>query len=109
MLKEVVSGVLPTRVVTQLDLLVPSATVKVLGIPNEATTQYLRDAMVQYGAIRNVHLAPTLSGAGLVGYVVFHTVLSGKAALEAGGTFLGKERVRVVHPGVSKEMEGSSP
>jgi hypothetical protein len=41
--------------------------------------------------------------------VVFHTVLAGKAALEAGGTFLGKERVRIVHPGISKEMEGSSP
>ena len=86
-----------------------TATVKVLGVPHEATSQSLHDAMVHYGAIRNVHLAPTLSGAGLVGYVVFHTRLSGKPALESGYSFLGKEQVRIVHPGVTKEMEGAVP
>ena len=40
---------------------------------------------------------------------MFHTRLSGKAALESGYSFLGKEQVRIVHPGVTKEMEGATP
>jgi hypothetical protein len=109
LLKEVVSGVYPTRVTGQLDPLAPTATVKVLGIPHEATSQDLRNAMVHYGTIQSVRLTPTLSGAGMVGYVSFRTALSGKAALDAGYSFLGKERIRVVHPAVTKELEGSAP
>src|ERR1700722_15671191 len=77
--------------------------------PHKATSQSLHDAIVHYGAIWNVCLAPTLSGAGLVGYVVFYIRLSGKAALESGYSFLGKEQVRIVHLGVMKEMEGAAP
>ena len=62
----------------------PIAIVKLLGVPQEATNQDLHNAMVHYRSIRSVRLAPTLSGAGSVGYVVFHTVLAGKAAMEAG-------------------------
>ena len=91
LLKEVASGVFPTRITSQSGLLTSSVTVKILGVPHEATNQLLRDAMVHYGAIQNVRLAPTISRTGQVGYVVFHTVLSGKAALEVGYDFLGKE------------------
>ena len=40
--------------------------------------------------------------------LVIHTALSGKAALDAGYSFLGKEHIRVVHPAVTKELEGSA-
>ena len=105
LLEEVTDSVFPTQVVPQLGLLTSTATVKILGIPQKTTSQALCDAMLHYGAIQNVHLTPTLSGAGLVGYVVFHTTLSGKAALEAGYSFLGKERIQVVHPAITKEIE----
>ena len=61
----------PTRVTGQLDPLTPTATVKVLGVPHEATSQDLRNAMVHYGPIQGVRLTPTLSGAGMVGYVSY--------------------------------------
>ena len=109
LMKEVASGAYPTQVINQLNPLVPVATVKVLGVPQEATSQDLHNAMVHYGSIQSVRLAPTSSGAGFVGYVVFRTKLAGKAATEAGYSFLGKERVRIVHPAVTKETEGSSP
>jgi hypothetical protein len=109
LLEEVADSVFPTWVLPQLGLLTSTATVKILGIPQKTTSQAVRDAMLHYGAIQNVRLTPTLSGAGLVGYVVFHTTLSGKAALEAGYSFLGKERIQVVHPAITKEMESSVP
>ena len=108
LLKEVVSGVYPTQVINQLDPLMPIAMVKVLGVPQEATSQDLHNALVHYGSIWSVRLIPTASGAGSVGYVVFHTKLAGKAATDAGYSFLGKEQVRIIHPTVTKEIEGSS-
>ena len=54
LLREVASGIFPTRVTGQVDPLMSTATVKVLGVPHEATSQSLHDAMVHYRAIRNV-------------------------------------------------------
>ena len=51
LLKEVVSGVYPTQVINQLDPLIPIAMVKILGIPQEATSQDLHNALVHYGSI----------------------------------------------------------
>ena len=107
--EEVVSGVYSTQVANQLNPLLPVVTVKVLSIPQEATSQDLCNAKVHYGSIQSVRLAPTSSGAGSVGYVVFCTKLAEKAVTESGYSFLGKERVRIVHPAVTKVMEDSSP
>jgi hypothetical protein len=56
-----------------------------------------------------VPLAPTTTGSGFIGYVSYHSALSGKSALDAAYGFLGKDRVRMVHPAVTKEMEKSLP
>ena len=108
LLKEVAPGIFPTRVVPSANSFGPTATVKVLGIPPETSSQALQDAMIHYGSIRSVHLAPTLAGSGFIGWVVFHSALSGKNALEAAYGFLGKERICIVHPAMTKELEASS-
>jgi hypothetical protein len=108
LLKEVASGIFPTRVVPSANSFGPTVTVKVLGIPLETSNQALQDAMIHHGSIRSVRLAPTLAGSGFIGWVVFHSALSGKNALEAAYGFLGKERIRIVHPAMTKELEASS-
>ena len=108
LLKEVAPGIFPTQVVPSSDSFGPTATVKILGVPLEASSQALQDAMAHHGSIRSVHLAPTLAGSGFIGWVVFHSAQSGKNALEAAYGFLGKEHICIVHPAMTKEQEVSS-
>ena len=81
---------------------------KVLGVPPEASVQSLREALVHHGTIQSARLLPTMSGDWFIGFVTFLSSASGKAALEAGYGFLGKEHIRIVHPAVTKETEDAS-
>ena len=105
---EVAPGIFPTQVDSSSVPLTSTTTVKVLGVPPEASSQTLHEAMVHYGDIRSVRLAPTQSGSGFVGYVVYVSALSGKSALDASYGFLGKDRIRIIHPAMTKEVEGNS-
>jgi RNA recognition motif. (a.k.a. RRM, RBD, or RNP domain) len=109
LMKEIAPGIFPVRVVPTPDPAAPTSTVKVLGVPPEASTQSLREAMVHHGTVQSVRLTPTKSGIGFVGYVTYQSSASGKEALEARYGFHGKERICIVHPAVTKEMESATP
>ena len=106
--KEIAPGVTPARVVSVGGLPAATATVKVLGVPPEASAQSLRETLVHHGTIQSVKLLPTVSGTGFIGFVTFLSTASGKAALEAGYGFLGKEHIHIVHPAVTRETEAIS-
>ena len=107
-MKEVAPGIFPTKVVPSPNFLAPTATEKVLGVPPEAGSQALQEAMVHHGTIRSVCLVPTSTGSGFIGYVVFHSALSGKNTLDAAYGFLGKKCICIVHPAMTKELEKNS-
>ena len=107
--KEIAPGVIPARVVPVISPSTATATVKVLGVPPEASIQSLREALVHHGTIQSAWLLPTVSGTGFIGFVTFLSSASGKAALEASYGFLGKEHIHIVHPAVTREAEDASP
>lgn len=95
--KEIAPGVIPARVVPVISPSTATATVKVLGVPPEASIQSLHEALVHHGTIQSAQLLPTVSGTGFIGFVTFLSSASGKAALEASYGFLGKEHIHIVH------------
>ena len=109
LMKEIAPGIFPIKVVPTPDPAAPTSTVKVLGVPPEACTQSLREAMVHHGTVQSARLTPTKSGVGFIGYVTYQSSASGKEALEARYGFHGKEQIRIVHPAVTKEMESATP
>ena len=109
LMKEVAPGVTPTRVLPSSDPVVPTATVKVLGVPPEASAQSLHEAMVHHRAVQSTRLTPTRSGVGFVGYVTYQSPVSGKRALEVGYGFLGREQICIVHPVITKGIEDATP